>query len=399
MKRTFGALLAVGALLGAAIAPASAQAAPEKSDNVKHVAQFKYTGGTELAASGRYLYSGEMNGSTDRNQDPEKGGLHIYDTVKMKEVGFLHCPGNDNDVEVVKPGLVVMSFAMNQCALVAGSGIMLVDVKNPAKPRVISAFNTGKSHTVRPVPGESILYMAGGGYPGGPNSGPKIIDVSNPYKPEVVAEPQTLTMDCHDISFSITEEDRQLGFCAGALGTGEVKIWDVSDPIAPALIGEIVNPLIQYSHFAIANHDGTLLAIDDEAAFVAHDCNTGQSPYGRVWIYDISNPQTPIVHSSFAAPAGRGGDGTTNIGTLVGWVPSWCLAHGLDWHPTTNNVAVTWFTAGTSVLKIGDPVTPQEVAYFDAEDGLPYSTLWHNGYLFTNDMGRGVDAFKIKGLK
>lgn len=400
MKKTIGALLVVGALFAAAVAPASA-AEETKSDNVKQVAQFKYTGGTELASDGgRYIYTGEMDGNDNRGQDPQKGGMHIIDSKTMKEVSFLHCPGNDNDVEFLRPGLVVMSFAHNYCALSAGAGMMFIDVKNPAKPRVISALNTGKSHTLKPVPGTTLIYMAGGGYAGNPNSyGPAIVDWKNPFKPKVVATTKTLTMDCHDISFSITEEDRQLGFCAGALGTGEVKIWDVSDPMVPTLIGEIVNPAIQYSHYAVANYDGTLLAIDDEAAFVAHDCNTGQSPYGRVWIYDISDPKLPILQSSWAAPAGRGGDGTTNIGTLVGWVSSWCLAHGVDWHPKTNNLAVTWFTAGMSVLDLNDPMNPKEVAYFDSDDTLSYSALWHDGLLWTNDMARGAEAFSIKGLK
>jgi hypothetical protein len=397
MRKTIGALLAVGIVFAAAIAPASA-AAPNKSDNLKHVAQFKYKGGTELARSGKYVYSGELNGNTDRGQDNEKGGLHIFDIKKMKEVGFLHCPGTDNDVEVIKPGLVALGFSQNMCAPAAGGGIMLIDVKNPKKPKIVSAIPTnGASHTFKPFPGESLVYMAGGGLSGGTGAGPVIVDVSNPAKPKVVAEPQTITMDCHDISFSITSEDRALGFCAGAVGTGEVQIWDVSDPLAPTTIGRIVNPVIQYSHYAIANHDGTLLAIDDEA-FGVHDCNTGASPTGRVWIYDISNPQVPLVQSSFAPPRG-GSSEYANIGTFPGWTTSWCLSHGLDWHPKTNNVAVTWFTGGVSVLDLNDPLSPTEVAYFQEEDSTTYSTLWHDGYLFTNDMLRGVDVFEIKGLK
>ena len=403
MKKKFGALLVGAALLGAAIAPA--EAAPtkveSKSDNIKHVAQIPFPLGGELAKSGRYLYAGSSDG---RGVDPENGGLHVIDTKTMKQVGFLHCPGNDNDVEVVRPGLVVMSFLSNKCALIGG-GLMLIDVKNPTKPRIISVMPVGDNHTVKPVPGGKYLYLAGGGYVPSGNYGPAVVDVSDPYKPEVVAQPKTLNMDCHDISFSFTEEDRKLGFCAGALnGTGEVKIWDVTDPLNPTLISSILNPAIQYSHYAVANHDGTLLAIDDEA-FAAHDCNTNQSPTGRAWIYDISNPQTPLLQSSFAPP--RGGNGGTNVGLFPeqlpgdeGWVPSWCLSHGLDWHPKTNNLAVTWFTGGVSVLDLNDPLQPTEAAHFQAEDSSTYSTLWHAGYLFTNDhMTRGVDVFKVGGLK
>lgn len=387
----------LAALVAAGAAPATA-AKPkiDKSKNVTLVKQIAYTGGTELAAIGKFVYSGELNGTDNRGQDNKKGGMHIIDVSGTpKEVGFLHCPGNDNDVEVVKPGLVAVGFHTNLCAPAAGNGFMLVDVKKPSKPRIVGMINTGKNHTFKPYPGKPLIYTAGGGLSGGSGAGPAIVDVSNPSKPEVVARPKTITMDCHDISFSITG-DRKLGFCAGAIGTGEVQIWDVSDPLAPTTIGRIYNPLIQYSHYAVASSDGQLLAIDDEA-FAAHDCNTGQTPTGRVWIYDITTPEVPIVQGSFAAP--RGGDGSTNIGTYPGWVSSWCLSHGLDWQPGTRNLAVTWFTGGMSVLDLSSPTSPKEAAYFQAEDSWTYSALWHDGRLYTNDMGRGVDVFEIQGLK
>jgi len=377
----------------------AAPAAEVNSEKMKLVARTKYDGGGELAAYGRYIYSSEANaeGGGQRGTKPDDGGLHIFDTVKMKEVGFLHCPGTDNDVEFVKPGLVVMAFSQNMCAPSAGTGIMLIDVKNPQKPRVISSLNTNAAHTMKPFPGGKYIYMAAGNLTGSASRGTVIVDVRNPLKPKLAPEAMDV-MDCHDVSFSITEEDRQLGFCAGAIGTGEVQIWDVSDPLNPTIISRIVNPAIQYSHYAIANDDGTLLAIDDEA-FAAHDCNTGASPTGRVWIYDISNPQVPIPQGSFAPPGGRGGNPTfANIGNYAGWVGSWCLSHGLDWHPKKPMVAVTWFTAGVSVIDASDPTQPSEYAYFDSDDSATYSTLWHDGYLATNDHMRGFDLFKVKGL-
>ncbi len=381
------------ALLLSAIGSALADA--PASENLKPVGQVKFPGGSELSAQGKYVYAGEMNGDAEppsRGNRPKDGGIHIIDVSKgMKEVGFLHCPGNDNDVEVVKPGLVVLSFHSNQCALGAGNGLLTVDVSNARKPKVLGYVNTGKNHTHKPLPGTNYVYTAGGGLSGGPGAGPAIVDVSNPRKPEVVARPRTLTTDCHDISFHVSK-GKKLGFCAGAIGTGEVQIWDVSDPLNPISIGKIVNPAIQYSHYATASSDGNLLAIDDEA-FAAHECRTGQSPTGRVWIYDISTPQVPIPQGSFAAP--RGGDGV-GVGHYLGWVPSWCLSHGLDWQPGTHNLAVTWFTGGFSVLDLSTPTAPQEIAYFQAEDSATYSALWHNGRLYTNDMTRGVDGFVLK---
>ena len=398
MKR-FGTLLALSALLALAIVPGASadQAKVNKSDNVKHLLNVKYDGGGELAAQGRYIYASEANaeGGGQRGTKPEDGGLHIIDVEKMKEVGFLKCAGTDNDVEVIKPGFVVMAFSQNVCAPQAGSGIMIVDVRNAAKPRVISALNTGASHTMKVHPDGEYIYMAGGNLTGSASQGVVIVNVKDVYKPKLEKEAAGV-MDCHDVSFSITEEDRQLAFCAGAVGTGEVQIWNIEDPLAPVLVSRIVNPAIQYSHYAIANDDGTLLAIDDEAAFV-HDCNTGQSPYGRVWVYDITNPQVPLPQGSFAPPRG-GNPSQANIGTFPGWVASWCLSHGLDWHPTKNAVAVTWFTGGVSVIDVEDPTQPKEAAYFQAEDSATYSTLWYDGKLWTNDHMRGTDSFAVKGF-
>jgi hypothetical protein len=400
MKKTLGAvILLTSALLAAAVAPVNAKAAD--ASKMKLVGATKYDGGGELAASGRFIYSGEANavGGGGRGSAPEDGGLHIYDTKKKKEVGFLHCAGTDNDIEVIRRGYVAMGFTQNKCSPTTGEGIMIIDVRNAAKPKPIAHLTTNAAHTMKPFPGGKYLYMGGGNLAGSADrAGLTIVDVSNPKKPKIAKTiPSTQVMDCHDVSFSISKK-KKLAFCAGAIGTGETQIWDVSDPLNPTVLSRIVNPAIQYSHYGVANKKQTLLAIDDEA-FAAHDCNSGQSPTGRVWLYDISNPQAPLPQGSFAPPGGRGGNpAMAGIGNYAGWVGSWCLSHGLDWHPKKDMIAVTWFTAGVSVLDASDPLTLSEYAYYDTPDNAVYSTLWHDGYLATNDHMKGFELFKVKGL-
>lgn len=382
-------------VMAMAFVPAGASAEAAKSDNVKVIGGDKYPGGTELASDGKYLLTGSMDGETNRGQDNTLGGMRIYNTKgKFKRLSFLNCPGNDNDVEVVRPGLAIMGFHANQCAPAAGNGFVTIDYKNPKKPKILGMINTGKNHTLKPITGTDYVYTAGGGLTPGTNQGPVIVDVSNPKKPEIVGQGKTYTMDCHDISFWASKDNEErLAFCAGAVGTGEVQIFDASDPLNPVFVSKIVNPAIQYSHYAVASSDGKYMAIDDEA-FALHECVSGQSPTGRVWFYDISNPLTPIPVGSFAPP--RGG-GMPPVGTYVGWVDSWCLSHGLDWQPGTHNLAVTWFTGGWSVLNV-DGTMPEEVAYYAAEGSAAYSVLWHQGNLYANDMHRGVEGYKIKGL-
>ncbi len=397
MRKTLGALLVL-ALTGAASVVAPVGAAEESAKGLKRIDNIEFTGGTELAASGKYVYAGELNGATNRNEDPEKGGLHIFDVSGKapREVGFFSCPGNDNDVEVVRPGLVAMSHHTSACNAPedgeSTAGFVLFDVRKPSRPKIAGSINLpsgSQAHTLKPYPGTNYIYVNPGGLPTNGRMVTHIVDVSNPKKPEIAAtySPTGSSTGCHDFSFHLSKK-RKLGFCAGLGGFG---IWDVSDPLAPSVISTIRNPLIEFNHYAVPSSDGKLLAIDDEA-FAFHTCKGTPTPTGRAWIYDISDPAAPRMVSSITPP--RGGD-ATGIGTYPGWTPSWCLSHGLDWQPGTHNLAVTWFTGGVSVHSLKDPAAPKELAYFQAEDSTTYSALWHNGRLYTNDMMRGLDAFEV----
>ena len=367
------------------------RSAANKSENVTLIKQFSYKGSTEVAAQGNFVYTGELDGVTQRGENPQKGGMHIFDVSgDPKEVAFLHCPGNDNDVEIVKPGLVALGYQRNMCAP-GGTGFMLIDVRDPKRPRIIGNLylpGGANAHTIQPYPGGKYLYVS----PGGLRNGAAIqyiADISNPRKPKVVATFKPNEAGCHDLSFFFTK-DRKLAFCSGL---GETQIWNVADPVAPEIIGHIVNPAIEFHHYAVASDDGKLLAIDDEAAF-AHECRSGQSPFGRVWVYDISDPTAPIPLGSFAPP--RSGDFV--IGNYVDWVQSWCLAHLIAWQPGTHNLAVPWFTGGVSVIDFSEPSMPEEIAFYQPKPSAAYAVTWHRGRLYASDEYQGLLVLEIKGL-
>ena len=400
LRTLSAAVLLVAATLTPAFAGGQAKV---EAKNLQLLDEVAFTGGTELAADGRYVYASELNGTTNRNEDPEKGGIHILDVGRgaPREVGFFKCPGNDNDVEVVKPGLIAMGHHTAACNEPedgeATAGLVLVDVRKPSRPTIVGSLNLPsgmQAHTIKPYPGTDYIYVNPGGLPSNGRMVTHIVDVSNPAKPKIAATytPTGSSTGCHDFSFFLSK-GKKLGFCAGLGGFG---IWDVSDPLKPTIISTIRNPQIEFNHFAVPSSDGKLLAIDDEA-FALHTCNGTNSPTGRAWIYDISDPANPKLQSSIAPP--RGGN-STGIGHYAaqagGWVPSWCLSHGLDWQPGTRNLAITWFTGGVSVYNFNEPTEPKETAYFAAEDSATYSALWHGGKLYTNDMFRGLDAFSVK---
>ena len=126
-------------LLMIGLYPAQAQQAPaiDKTNNVKLVKQFKYEGGTELVGHRRFRLSRASSTAVPSTRAeapcPTRAGCTSSTSPARtpKEVGFLHCPGNDNDVEALKPGIVLMGFATNKCAPSAGNGFMVVNSSRP----------------------------------------------------------------------------------------------------------------------------------------------------------------------------------------------------------------------------------------------------------------------------
>ncbi len=382
------------ALVLASAAPVAAEI--DQSDNVTHIASFAYDGvsesdpfftaGTDIDFSGKYVYA---------MQQGSMGGVHVIKNAKKpREIAFIPCPGGQNDVAVVKPGLIALGYHSSTCAAAPGGGVRLIDVRNPKRPQYLgAAVVPGGAHTLTVYPGEDIIYASPGGFPtnGGSERGiEQIIDVSNPLKPEVAAQFFVNPSGCHDLTFLINDEVK-LGFCAA--GLGETQIWDVSDPLAPTTIGHIVNPLITFHHSAVATDDGQYLVIGDES--MAADCIGG--PLGDLFIYDISVPATPVLTGYYGVDRGRQPVSSNEIDR-----GNWCTAHNYNFVPGTYKMVMSWYSSGFNVIDWTNPASPQETAYYmgTGEDHTNYwSAYYYAGRVWANDRERGVlDVFEVEGL-
>ena len=373
------ALLLMG-LVPSSPALGAADAAVDKTSNVKLITNIPYEGGSDIAFEGDNVYFGQLG---------NEGGIHVLDASgkKPKEVAFIQCPGSQNDVAVVKPGLLALGYHSGQCGAMPGAGVRLIDVRNPKKPRYLGSVEMpGGAHTITVHPNNKYIYASPGGLPGNGERGgqEQIIDVSNPMKPEIVAKFTPNQIGCHDITFQqAADGDRQLGFCAGG---GEVTIWDVTDPIAPSVIAHGFTPSF-FPHAAMPTPDGEYLVITDEA-FGAHDCIGG--PTGSVWVYDIRIPQAPVPVGHWGPQRGAG------FTSVDG---GWCTAHNLNFVGKTRQAVISWYTGGTSVVDFSDPLFPTEVAYFTPDDTNSWSSYFFDKYIYTNDLNRGIDVLEVKGLK
>ncbi|MDQ3982905.1 MAG: hypothetical protein M3271_09540, partial [Actinomycetota bacterium] len=205
-------------------------------------------------------------------------------------------------------------------------------------------------------PGTSLIYASLGGY-WIEDDEEVVIDASNPDEPEVVAAFDSgALVGCHDLSFHL-EETAKLALCAGESAT---QIWDVSDPLAPAVLSEIDNPLITFHHSAVVSPDGKYLVIGDERWLGTSQGTCGapaNHPTGALWIYDIGDPRVPGLVSYF--------------GLRRSGLTSACSAHDFAFVPGTRKLVAAWYEGGMNVVDLADPRNPLEIAHFRG-DGADY---------------------------
>jgi hypothetical protein len=428
------------AVLALAIGPATAGATDPgtitKTDNVREIAQHRYTGGTEIAFDGDYVYAAQFNGVDNRNQLPDQGGVFIFHTGDgddLNLVGKIECSGTDTYVATVKPGLLAVGHHSSDCNPAAeranarsrNNGLYLVDVSGidpeasmeantirKNDPRIlggVGVVNAGtgaeagfSSHAITPHPNGEVIYILPGGLANG-DARTRIVDVSDPTAPTLETRFSHNATGCHDLQFLIAE-DGDFAFCAGF---GAVETWDVSDPFKPVVIGSFSNPAIQFPHNALPSPDGSLLVINDEA-FGAHECASGTSIFGSLWVYDITDRANPALVSRIAPPQGASVVGYSGMdlvgvdgrpfGTASGWTRSWCAAHNYNFVPGTNTIVAGWFNGGVTVEDLSIPASPKRIASYRAAPSIVYTAHWHDGRIYVNDLNRGMEVLEVDGL-
>ncbi|MDQ3982404.1 MAG: hypothetical protein M3271_06950 [Actinomycetota bacterium] len=208
------------ALVLALLPAAPVTAEIDQSDNLKRTRSYVYEGtvyppeasddyfkgGTDMAFDGSRIYA---------MQQGADGGVHIFKRTRTKrghvKLGFVPCPGEQNDVEVIKRGLIAIGYHSSTCG-VTGGGIRLINVSDPQLPKYLGSvsFPVG-SHTLTKYPGKPLIYSSPNGL-GSVRGTEQIIDVSNPDKPEIVASYDNRANSCHDLTFHFDAEQK-LAFC------------------------------------------------------------------------------------------------------------------------------------------------------------------------------------------
>ena len=394
---------------------------------------------TDMAFSGDTLVTGNYHGF-NLYKLQEKGAPKLLSSVV--------CPGGQGDISVVGD-LLIMSVEQTRgridCGLQGISedvsedrfrGIRIFNISNLAQPIQVGQVQTCRgSHTHSVVSnknGKIIVYNSGtssvreeeemegciDGTPGDNRTALFRIDVieipvANPAKsrivdsPAVFADPKTgrlaglwkggdhggdtqdtsITNQCHDITVFPAAK-----IAAGAC-SGNGIIFDISNPLKPKRIDEVVDKGFAYWHSATFNNDGTKVIFTDEwgggsrARCRAHD----PKDWGADAIYDIVGGKLEFK-GYFKLPAPQ--TDSEN-----------CVAHNGSIVPVPGRdiFAQAWYQGGLSVIDFTDSTNPVEIAYFDRgpihEDeiivGGYWSTYWYNGKIYGTEIARGLDVFSL----
>jgi uncharacterized protein (DUF305 family) len=397
---------------------------------------------TDLSFAGEVLIAGNYH------------GFNAYDISNRGAPELLSsvvCPGGQGDVSVVG-NLLILSVQETRgridCGLQGVSeeesnerfrGIRIFDISDFRMPRQVGAVQTCRgshTHTVVTHPDDAgNVYIYGSGTsavrPGEemegciddspfensesalfsidviqiPMASPQNARIVN--RPRIFSDPESgviaglwdggdhgddtqrtsSTNQCHDIT-SFPE----IGLAAGAC-SGNGILLDISDPVNPVRLDEVIDTGFAYWHSATFNNDGTKVIFTDEWGGGSRPRCRAFDPidWGADAFYDIVDGKLQFrSHYKMAAPQTEEENCVAHNGSIV---PV----------PGRDIFVQAWYQGGISVIDFTDSSNPVEIAFFDRGPlheeelilGGYWSAYWFGGMIYGSEIARGLDVFAL----
>jgi hypothetical protein len=392
-----------------------------KSPNMKLLSNTAKSSGatqSDLAFFGKYAVAGNYTGFRI---------LDVSDPEDSNVVTDFACNGAQGDVSVMG-NLLFQSVDTPQSSGACDStpvtastpgmfeGIRIFDISDISAPVWVASIQTdcgSHTHTLLPEAenNRAIIYVSSyplGGAAIGPDCRPmesgdghnqvSIVNVPlgdpaaasvTPYYLDPATSPSTYLgaftfKACHDISVF-----KELKLAAAAC-LGESQLWDISDPLAPQLKWSfdqpVVNPAnIDLWHSATFSWDGEIVTFGDESGGgTAARCVDPADQQGRIWFLDTD---TGALLTNYKIPRS---------------VSETCTMHNFNFIPLRDrNVLVSSsYTGGTTVVDVdkligGATESESEVGFYQPHGGNAWSSYWYNGFIYANDIVRGVDVYLL----
>ena len=397
---------------------------------------------SDLAFSRDHLFVGNFNGFN---------AYTIEDAARARLLASVVCPGGQGDVSI-HGNLLIMSVEQTRSRIDCGAqgvqaavspkrfrGIRIFDIADLKNPKQLAAVQTCRgSHTHTLVTDEkdrANLYVYGQGT-GQVRAGEELAGCSGKdpnedsdtalfsidviqvplaapqnakiiNRPRIFADPASgiiaglwmggdhgpgtqktnVTNQCHDITVF-----PELGLAAGAC-SGNGILLDISDPVHPVRLDQVVDKNFAYWHSATFNNDGSKVIFTDEwGGGTRPRCRATDPPsWGADAIFDIVDRKLRFA-GYFKMPAPQTEQEN-------------CVAHNGSLIPVPGRdiMAQAWYQGGISVVDFTDAAHPVEIAFFDRGPidakvlitGGYWAAYWYNGHIFGSEIARGIDVFKL----
>ena len=195
------------------------------------------------------------------------------------------------------------------------------------------------------------------------------------------------TNQCHDITAY-----PEIGMAAGAC-SGNGILLDISDPVNPIRLDEVIDAGFAYWHSAAFNNDGDKVLFTDEWGGGGRPRCRASDPidWGADAIYDIVDGKMQF-RSHYKMPAPQ--TDTEN-----------CVAHNGSLIPVPGRdiFVQAWYQGGISVIDFTDSSNPTEIAFFDRGPlheeelilGGYWSAYWYGGLIYGTEIARGLDVLSL----
>ncbi len=408
-------------------------------------AQFVGATNSDLAFTGNYAIQGNYNGFQVWDVSDPRG-------VRLKT--SYYCPASQSDVSIYGNLLFVSGEGLGgriDCGAQGVPdtvsterlrGIRVFDVTDIASPKYIANVQTCRgshTHTVVSDPDDRrnvYIYVSGSApvrspseLPGcsplppdeDPNSSLFRIDVirvplSAPQQAAVVSSPRIFTglaapprrtdpnmterqrqraaqrartgpSQCHDITVYPA-----VGLAGGACG-GYGLLLDIRDPENPVRLDAAADSNMSFWHSATFSNDGSKILFSDEwGGGTQPRCRaTDRYEWGANALFTIENRRMRF-RSYYKMPAAQ-----TPFEN--------CVAHNGSLIPIPDREVMVqaWYQGGVSIFDWTDAASPKEIAFHDRGPmndtslvtGGSWSAYWYNGYIYSSEIGRGLDVFEL----
>jgi hypothetical protein len=179
-------------------------------------------------------------------------------------------------------------------------------------------------------------------------------------------------------------------------------LFDISNRTAPKVVTTVRDTVnFAFWHSATFNNNGTKVVFTDElGGGGAATCNPEIGPNrGADAIYDIAGHgkrATFEFRSYFKIPR-------TNAATEN------CVAHNGSLIPVPGRdiMVQAWYQGGVAVWDFSDSRRPKEIAFWERGPisdttlvlGGSWSAYWYNGYIYSNDIDKGIDVLELKDYR